>query len=84
MKTKKALLSLGVLLCSILLSPLSANAQSQNTAQYKDLFNPDTIFNYVWIGLAIAFFVAMIWVLTSAMANLSDALKKRATTQSTV
>ncbi len=76
MKTKKTILSISGTLCLILLNISFGNAQSQNTPPYKDLFNPNTIFNYVWIGLAISFFVAMVWVLTSAMHNLSDALKK--------
>jgi hypothetical protein len=79
MKTRKAILSLACIVCCILLTPFYGSAQTANTPEYKDLLNPDTIFNYVWLGMAIAFFLSVLWVLTSAMGNLSDALKKRAT-----
>jgi hypothetical protein len=80
MKTRKALLSLAFIVCCILLTPFYGSAQTESTTGFKDLLNPDTIFNYVWLGMAIAFFLSVLWVLTSAMGNLSDVLKKRTTT----
>jgi len=77
MKTKKIILILTVILSGILFTPFNGTAQTAGAAVQKDLLNPDTIFNYVWIGMVIAFFLAILWVLTSAMSNLSDALRKR-------
>ena len=77
MKTKKIIRLLTLVLSGILLTPFLGNAETTGVGMQKDLLNPDTIFNYVGLGLVVAFFLTILWVLTSAMRNLSDALKNR-------